>query len=119
VAVYPNLWMTSDLGMSETLTPLLVGWILWMAYRFWKRPTTATAVWMGVSLGVSMMGRDELSLLSVLIFVPLALLATALSWRRRLTLLGIGLRHGLLARQRRLLFYHDLFAHVRPRSRNF
>jgi len=90
VAVYPNIWMSTELGLSETMTPLLVGWILWMAYRFWKNPGVRTAIWMGVSLGVSMLGRDELSLLSVFIFVPLALLATTLTLRRRFELLGIG-----------------------------
>ena len=38
VAVYPNLWMSDELGLSEALSPLLVALVLLTAYRFWKRP---------------------------------------------------------------------------------
>ena len=38
VAVYPNLWMSDELGLSEALSPVLVALVLWSAYRFWKRP---------------------------------------------------------------------------------
>ena len=38
VAVYPNIWMSDELGLSETLTPLLVALVLLCAYRFWRQP---------------------------------------------------------------------------------
>ena len=91
VAVYPNLWMTDELALSETIAPLLVAGVLWFTYRFWKRPTLPRAVWLGASLGVAMLGRDELTLLVVFIMVPLVLLAKALTWRRRAVTLALGL----------------------------
>ena len=54
VAVYPNLWMSDELGLSEALSPVLVALVLWMAYRFWKRPT----MWAVVALvGLGRRGR--------------------------------------------------------------
>ena len=91
VAVYPNLWMTDELALSETIAPLLVAGVLWFTYRFWKSPTLPRAVWLGASLGVAMLGRDELTLLVVFIMVPLVLLAKALTWRRRAVTLAVGL----------------------------
>ncbi len=90
VAVYPNLWMSDELGLSEALSPLLVALVLWMAYRFWKRPGPWPAVGLGASIGLAALGRDELALLAVFILVPLTLMATALRWRRRLGLLAVG-----------------------------
>jgi 4-amino-4-deoxy-L-arabinose transferase-like glycosyltransferase len=91
VAVYPNIWMTDELALSETIAPLLVAAVLWCTYRFWKRPTTARAIVLGAVMGLAMLGRDELTLLVIFILVPLVLLARALSWKRRLATLGIGL----------------------------
>jgi len=91
VAVYPNIWMTDELALSETIAPALVAGVLWFTYRFWKSPTIPRAIWLGAALGVAMLGRDELALLVVFIFVPIVLLAKALTWRRRFATLGIGL----------------------------
>jgi 4-amino-4-deoxy-L-arabinose transferase-like glycosyltransferase len=91
VAVYPNIWMTDELALSETIAPLLVAGVLWFTYRFWKRPTVPRAIWLGASLGVATLGRDELTLLVVFIMVPLVLLAKALTWRRRALTLALGL----------------------------
>jgi 4-amino-4-deoxy-L-arabinose transferase-like glycosyltransferase len=90
VAVYPNIWMSNELALSETLSPLLVALVLLTAYRFWKRPGWWTVVGLGVSIGVATLARDELSLLGVFILVPLALLAKTLSWKRRTGLVAIG-----------------------------
>ncbi len=90
LAIYPNIWMSDELALSEALDPLLVAVVLLCAYRFWKRPDVVRALILGGSLGLAMLGRDELSLLVVFILLPLALLARTLSWRRRFGLLGIG-----------------------------
>ena len=90
VAVYPNLWMSDELGLSEALSPLLVAAVLLTAYRFWKRPTFGSVLALGAAIGVAALGRDELSLLAVFILVPLALMASALRWRRRVALLAVG-----------------------------
>jgi 4-amino-4-deoxy-L-arabinose transferase-like glycosyltransferase len=89
VAVYPNIWMSDELALSETLTPLLVALVLLCAYRFWKVPGTRRVLVLGAVLGLAILGRDELSLLVALILIPLALTAR-LSWRARLGLAATG-----------------------------
>jgi 4-amino-4-deoxy-L-arabinose transferase-like glycosyltransferase len=90
VAVYPNIWMSDELALSETLTPLLVALVLLAAYRFAKRPGWWTVIGLGAAIAVAALGRDELSLLAVLIFVPVVLLARTVPWRRRFGLLAVG-----------------------------
>ena len=90
VAVYPNIWMSDELALSEALSPVLVAVVLFAAYRFWKRPGLWTVVGLGASIAVGALARDELSLLAVFILLPLVLLARTLSWRRRAGLLAAG-----------------------------
>ena len=90
LAVYPNIWMSDERAISETIAPLLVATVLLFAYRFWKDPGVARAIWLGVSLGLTILGRDEFALLVLFILVPLVLLARSLDWRQRLTSLGVG-----------------------------
>jgi 4-amino-4-deoxy-L-arabinose transferase-like glycosyltransferase len=90
IALYPNIWMSDELGLSETLSPLLVAVVLLAAYRFWKRPDVRGALLLGAVMGLAALGRDELALLVPLILVPLAL-AARLRWRRRLALAGLGI----------------------------
>ncbi len=89
VAVYPNIWMSDELALSETLTPLLVAVVLLCAYRFWKKPDMRRMVLLGAVAGLAMLGRDELALLVPLILIPLAL-GAPLRWRARLTLAATG-----------------------------
>jgi 4-amino-4-deoxy-L-arabinose transferase-like glycosyltransferase len=91
VAVYPNIWLSNELALSEAIAPLLVAMLLLCAYRFWKEPSVRRAVWLGVAMGLTMLGRDELSLLVVFLVIPIVLLARTLSWKRRFTVLGIAL----------------------------
>jgi 4-amino-4-deoxy-L-arabinose transferase-like glycosyltransferase len=91
VAVYPNIWMSDELGLSEALSPVLAALVLLLAYRFWKDPCVRRAIWLGLSVGLAMLGRDELTLLVVFLVIPLMLSAKALSWRRRFAVLGIAL----------------------------
>jgi 4-amino-4-deoxy-L-arabinose transferase-like glycosyltransferase len=96
IAVYPNVWMSDELGLSETLTPLLVAFVLLMAYRFWHRPGLGTVLWFGLSIGVAAIARDELALLGLFVFVPMVLMAKSLTWRRRATFVVVGGLAGLL-----------------------
>jgi 4-amino-4-deoxy-L-arabinose transferase-like glycosyltransferase len=96
LAVYPNIWMSDEIGLSETLTPLLVALVLLTAYRFWKDPGLRTVIWFGLSIGVATLSRDELSMLGIFILVPMVLLAKTLTWRRRIALLAVGGLTGLL-----------------------
>ena len=90
VAVYPNLWMSDELGLSECLSPILVALVLWAAYRFWKRPGVWPVVLLGGAVGLATLARDELALLAVLIVVPLVLTASAVRWWRRIGLLAVA-----------------------------
>ncbi len=90
VAVYPNIWMSDELVLSEALSPLLVALVLLTAYRFWRRPGWQRAAALGAAIGVAALGRDELALLAVFILVPLALMAKAVRWRSRVGFLGAG-----------------------------
>ncbi|HSZ36848.1 MAG TPA: glycosyltransferase family 39 protein [Acidimicrobiales bacterium] len=96
VAVYPNIWMSNELALSETLSPVLVALVLLAAYKFWKRPTLWNVLWLGGSIGLAALGRDELSLLAVFILVPLVLLAKTLSWWRRIAFVGLALLTALV-----------------------
>jgi 4-amino-4-deoxy-L-arabinose transferase-like glycosyltransferase len=96
IAVYPNIWMSDELGLSESLTPLLVAFVLLMAYRFWHRPSLGRVLWFGFSIGVAAIARDELALLGLFIFVPMVLLAKSLEWRRRATFVVAGAAAGVL-----------------------
>lgn len=89
VAVYPNIWMSDELALSESLSPLLVALVLLCAYRFWKEPGMRRMLVLGAVVGVAMLGRDELTLLIFFIVIPLALLARV-RWRARLALAGLG-----------------------------
>ncbi len=89
VAIYPNIWMSDELGLSETLTPLLVAAVLLAAYRFWKDPGWRTVAWFGASIGVAAMARDELSLLGLFALVPMVLW-TRVEWRRRSVYVAVG-----------------------------
>lgn len=91
LAVYPNAWMSVELGGAETIDPLLIAVVLLLAYRFWKQPSYRRAIWLGVGLGVTILCRDELTLLVLFILVPLALLARSLNWKRRFATAGIGI----------------------------
>jgi 4-amino-4-deoxy-L-arabinose transferase-like glycosyltransferase len=97
IAVYPNIWMSNQLALSEAIAPLLVGTLLLCAYRFWKDPGVKRGIWLGVAMGLTVLGRDELALLVFFLVIPIVLLARALSWRRRFTVLGIALLVAALA----------------------
>jgi 4-amino-4-deoxy-L-arabinose transferase-like glycosyltransferase len=90
VAIYPNIWMSDEPALSETITPLLVGLVLWAAYRFWKQPSVKRAAVLSLCLSVTVLGRDELTTLFVLLVLPLCLLARDSAWRQRLVLVGVS-----------------------------
>jgi 4-amino-4-deoxy-L-arabinose transferase-like glycosyltransferase len=90
IALDPNMWTNAELALSETLSPLLVALVLWMAYRFWRRPGMGNIAALGAAIGLAALGRDELSLLLVLILLPLVLMIRSVDWRGRIGLLLVG-----------------------------
>lgn len=89
-AVYPNIWMRDEIAATEAVTPLMIALLLLAAYRFWKRPRPATAAWLGAALAFSMLLRDELSALVILMLVPLVIGARTYNWLGRAKLLGVA-----------------------------
>lgn len=96
MALYPNMWMSAGLGMSETISPVLVMIVLWAAYRMWRSPTQARAAVLGLSIGFAALARDELAVFAVLILLPLAVGRAGRPWSHRLRLLGAGLAASLI-----------------------
>lgn len=90
VAVYPNMWMSDGLAMSETVSPILTMLVLWAAYRMWRHPSRIGAALLGLSIGFAALARDELLLLAVLVMLPLALMAPSTNRAERVRLAGVG-----------------------------
>ena len=90
MAVYPNVWMSAPTGWSETVTPLTTALVLWSVFRFWKTPSFSIAMVVGLSIGLAILGRDDASVLVVILLVP-SVWITAVSVSRRLKLLTVAL----------------------------
>jgi 4-amino-4-deoxy-L-arabinose transferase-like glycosyltransferase len=82
-AVYANLFMNDGLIVSETMTALLVGFVVWFAYRFWRTPTMGNAALLGAAAGLLTLTRAELVLYFPIVVLPLALRARGLDTRER------------------------------------
>lgn len=95
-AVYPNIWFSDSVVMSETLILFTTALTILVAYRFARRRTMWLAVGLGVSVGVTALTRAESILLVPLLVVPLVLLLRDLALRRRLELLGVSIGVTLL-----------------------
>jgi 4-amino-4-deoxy-L-arabinose transferase-like glycosyltransferase len=88
VAVYPNVWNWDGLLLSETMAIFTVTLTIWLGYRFWRRPGLWAGIALGAAVGLATMARAELLLLSVLVVLPLCLVARRASWGRRLAWLA-------------------------------
>jgi hypothetical protein len=75
VALYPNLWMPAQLGLSETISPIMAMLVLLAAYRMWSHPTLSAALVLGVAIGFAALARDEMAVFAALILLPLAVMA--------------------------------------------
>jgi len=75
-AISPNLFYFDGMVVSETMVVATTAAILLAAYRWWDRPTTASALMFGGVIGVASLVRSEAILLGPLIAVPLVW------WRR-------------------------------------
>jgi 4-amino-4-deoxy-L-arabinose transferase-like glycosyltransferase len=66
-AVYPNLWISDGLVMSESVSCLMISLALWALLTWVARPLLLTAAFTGVVIGLGMLARSEVAL-----FVPAA-----------------------------------------------
>jgi peptidoglycan/LPS O-acetylase OafA/YrhL/4-amino-4-deoxy-L-arabinose transferase-like glycosyltransferase len=79
VAVSPNVWFHDAMVMSESLVVATTALVLLTGYRWWDRPTLASAALFGLAVGAAALVRSEALLLGPFIAVPLLL------WRRSRT----------------------------------
>lgn len=90
VALYPNLWMSDGLVMSETISPIMAMLVLWAGYRMWRQPNSRRAAVLGLAVGLAALARDELILLAAFVLLPLALGTGRRATAERLRLAGVG-----------------------------
>lgn len=90
VAVYPNMWLSDGLVMSETISPIMAMLVVWAGYRMLRQPTPRRAAVLGVAIGFAALTRDELILLAVLVLLPVALLARQRTVGEKLKLAVVG-----------------------------
>jgi 4-amino-4-deoxy-L-arabinose transferase-like glycosyltransferase len=74
VAFYPNTWRYDGMLLSETMVILVVLLTLWVAYRYWRRPSAGRLAAVGAMVGLGTLARSELILLTIFLVLPLALL---------------------------------------------
>jgi 4-amino-4-deoxy-L-arabinose transferase-like glycosyltransferase len=95
-AVYPNLWLSDGLVMSETLTALAAAVTLLAAYRFLQQPSVDRAVVLGVTAGVFALTRSEAVLAIPLLVLPTALIAARRAPRRQLAYAALAIGAALI-----------------------
>jgi 4-amino-4-deoxy-L-arabinose transferase-like glycosyltransferase len=66
-ALYPNLWLSDGLVMSESVSCLLIALALWAMLIWADKPSLHSAVAVGVAIGLGTLARSE-----VILFVPCA-----------------------------------------------
>jgi 4-amino-4-deoxy-L-arabinose transferase-like glycosyltransferase len=76
-ALYPNLWVSDGLVMSESLTCLVVALALLALLQWSAKPSLRSAMLVGVAAGLGTLARSE-----VLLLVPAAAVAMSVGARR-------------------------------------
>jgi len=90
VAAYPNIWSNDAMMLSETVAILFVSIMIWLAYTYWRRPSWKAAAGLGAAVALCALSRSELLALSVLVVLPLTLLARSLTTRSRVGHLALA-----------------------------
>ncbi len=82
-AVYANMWLFERELLSEPAAQCAIATLIWLAYRFRHRPSLGRAIALGGGLGLLMLVRSEMLMMSVLLVAPLVLRRTEVgTWRR-------------------------------------
>ena len=87
-AVYPRLWATEGEVLSESLYALTIASMLLVAYRFWRHPSMARALLLGLTVGLASLSRGEGLLLLPMLVLPVVGFARRVQARRPLLLLA-------------------------------
>lgn len=72
-AATPTLWVNDGLLMSETVFATTIALLVWLSFRYRRRPSTRGAAWIGVALALAALARAEAIVLAPLLVVPLLL----------------------------------------------
>jgi hypothetical protein len=88
MAVYPAVWLSDVMVMSETLAMTLVLVVALLAYQVVKDPSWAWVVALGAAAGGAALVRAEMLLLGPLLVLPLLLRVSSLSLRQQLLRVG-------------------------------
>ncbi|MEE9417803.1 MAG: glycosyltransferase family 39 protein [Acidimicrobiales bacterium] len=96
-ALDPNIWPFPGFVLSETVTIPLAALVALFAYRVWDKPSAREAAGLGLMLGLAILARAELAIISVVAIIPLMMLLRQVNLSRRVGLLAIaGLVSGLV-----------------------
>jgi 4-amino-4-deoxy-L-arabinose transferase-like glycosyltransferase len=87
-AVYPEIWISDGMVMSETAVIFATVVALSSIYLFWREPRLRNAVLMGAACSFATLARSELLLLFPFVVLPLALLLRQFDWGKRFKLLA-------------------------------
>ena len=94
-AVYPNLWISDGLVMSESVSCLLIALALWAILVWVDQPAMRSAVLIGVAIGFGTLARSEVVLfvpaVAVVIWVVGRRAALARPWTHVLAAAGVAL----------------------------
>jgi 4-amino-4-deoxy-L-arabinose transferase-like glycosyltransferase len=88
-ALYPGLWVTDGLLLSETFATLFTTLAVLATYRVLRRASWVMAAAVGVATACAMLARSELALLVPLLAVAIAWPSAVTALRRRLQLAGV------------------------------
>lgn len=89
-AIYPNVFSHDGFLQSESMAIFTTTFTVWMAYRYWHRPSGWNAVWVATGCSLAAMSRSELVLLIPLLFLPLVLRTRTVDLRQRMKWIGVG-----------------------------
>jgi 4-amino-4-deoxy-L-arabinose transferase-like glycosyltransferase len=90
-ALYPNLWMSDGLIMSETVTGIVVVLALLLAYDLRDRPSPKRALACGAMCGLVLLGRAELGLFIPLLVLPAVIAARGVGRKQKVALGALAL----------------------------
>jgi hypothetical protein len=87
-ALYPPLWATLGQVLSESLYAVTVASMLVAAYRFWRHPSPARALVLGLTVGLAALCRGEGLLFLPVVVLPVVARARRIQARRTALLMG-------------------------------
>jgi 4-amino-4-deoxy-L-arabinose transferase-like glycosyltransferase len=88
-AIYPYLWVSDGLIMSEAFASAAVAGALLLTFRLLRKPSLGLALAVGLVCGLAALARAELILLAPLLGLPLLFSFRKEAWSRRLSFVAV------------------------------